>query len=100
MDAFAPDLPVMPMVDVRQGGPLRHAVEGRSRALALRDACLAWFPAAIRPLLPLLDGAPRRWLTRTSSPYVGEIAAIATSLGFSGIWFLNGSYQWCCTTLA
>ena len=26
--------------------------------------------------------------------------AIAAALGFPGIWFLNGSYQWSCTALA
>jgi hypothetical protein len=31
---------------------------------------------------------------------VGEVSAIAATLGFSGVWFLNGSYQWGCTALA
>jgi len=50
--------------------------------------------------MPLLDAVTRRWLTRSRSPYVGEISAIASTLGFSGIWFLNGSYQWGCTARA
>src|SRR3954466_15367746 len=29
-----------------------------------------------------------------------EITAISAALGFSGIWFLNGSYQWGCTSYA
>jgi hypothetical protein len=37
---------------------------------------------------------------RSRSPYVDEIGRIAATLGFSGIWLLNGSYQWGCTSLA
>jgi hypothetical protein len=90
---------LIPVVDVRDGGPLRHAVEGRTRARALRDDCLAWFPRFAHPALPLLDGVTRRWLKRSRSPYVAEIAAIADELNFPGIWFLNGSYEWGCTSL-
>ena len=70
------------------------------RARALRDTCVAWFPAGARPLVPLLDGIARRWLMRSQSPYVDEVRAIAAALGFPGIWFLNGSYQWSCTAIA
>jgi hypothetical protein len=97
---MTPRLPSIPIVDIRDGGPLRHAQEGRERARCLRDTCVAWFPAAARPLVPLLDGMARRWLTRSQSPYVEEVRAIAALLGFPGIWFLNGSYQWSCTALA
>ena len=50
--------------------------------------------------LPVLDAVTRRWLKRSASPYVPEIAAIAAALDYSGIWFLNGCYQWGCTALA
>jgi hypothetical protein len=93
-------LPQIPVVDVRHGGPVRQALDGRARALALRDDCLAWFPRPAAALLPALDRVARRWLIRSRSPYLGEITAIAAGLGFPGIWFLNGSYQWGCTTLA
>lgn len=95
-----PELGPIPVVDARDGGPLRHAREGRERARGLRDTCIAWFPRPVRPLLPLLDRVARRWLERSASPYVQEIGAIAALLGFPGIWFLNGSYQWSCTALA
>jgi hypothetical protein len=95
-----PDLAAIPVVDVREGGTLRHAREGEARARALRDTCVAWFPALARPLVPLLDSLARRWLVRSRSPYVDEVRAIAAALGFPGIWFLNGSYQWSCTTVA
>ncbi len=87
-------------MDVRDGGTLRHASERRAGARALRDECVAWFPFVARPLVPLLDAIARRWLTRSLSPYVGEVRAVAAALGFPGIWFLNGSYQWSCTSCA
>jgi hypothetical protein len=93
-------LPLIAVIDVRDGGPVRHAREGALRAQALRDECLAWFPAVATPVLPLMDRLARRWLTRSCSPYVADIEAIATSLRFPGIWLLNGSYQWGCTALA
>jgi hypothetical protein len=97
---FLTDLSSIPVIDVREGGLLRHASEGRERARGLRDACVAWFPKGARPLVPLLDGVARRWLMRSQSPYVEEVRVIAATLGFPGIWFLNGSYQWSCTALA
>jgi hypothetical protein len=94
------ELTAIPVRDVRDGGPLRHAIEARERARALRDDCLAWFPKSARHFVPALDAITRRWLTRSCSSYVGEISAIAGALGFPGIWFLNGSYEWGCTSLA
>ena len=94
------ELAVIPLRDVRDGGPLRHAIEARAQARALRDDCLAWFPAIARQMAPALDALTRRWLMRSRSPYLAEIGAIAGTLGFPGVWFLNGSYEWGCTTHA
>ena len=93
-------LAAIPVRDVRDGGPVRHALEARDVGRALRDDCLSWLPPAVRRAMPMLDAVTRRWLTRSQSPYVGEISAISLALGFSGIWFLNGSYQWGCTARA
>ena len=93
-------LPAVPIVDVRDGGPLQHVQQSAATARALRDACLGFFPSAALPLVPALDRLARRWLMRSRSPYVPEIAAIAATLDFSGVWLLNASYQWGCTALA
>jgi len=100
MSAAIPDLVSIPVVDVREGGPVRHALDRRIRARALRDDCLTWLPRPARMLLPVMDALTRRWLHRSRSPYVGEVEAIAAALGFPGIWFLNGSYEWGCTSVA
>ncbi len=92
-------LAVIPVVNVGLGEEVRHALEGRERAQSLRDECVGWLPAYVRPLLPMIDAMTRSWLKRSASPYVDEIAAIAAGLGHSGIWFLNGCYQWGCTSL-
>lgn len=88
------------IIDVRDGGTVRHARERSVAARDLRDACLAVFPKPAAPLIPLLDAMARRWLARSQSPYVAEIAQIAALLDFSGVWLLNASYQWGCTSLA
>ena len=93
-------LPAIPVIDLRDGGPVRHAERNPAAARALRDACLAFFPRAAMPLIPTLDAISRRWLGRSRSPYLGEIARIAQALGFSGVWLLNASYQWGCTARA
>src|SRR5580658_4154246 len=90
----------IPVIDIRDGGPPRHARQSAAEARALRDACLDFFPRAAAPLVPALDWAARRWLTRSRSPYVAEIAQIASELNFSGVWLLNASYQWGCTARA
>jgi hypothetical protein len=89
--------PAIPLIDVRDGGPPRHAQERAAQARSLRDCCLRFFPRAAAPLIPALDRLSRRALRRSRSPYVGEIAQIAAALDFSGVWLLNASYQWGCT---
>lgn len=91
---------IIPVLDVSDGGPLRHAVESADRARRLGDECLATFPRALQPLIPALDGVARRWLSRSSSPYAAEIAQIAAILGIPGVFLLNSTYLWSCTAVA
>ncbi|HXW49448.1 MAG TPA: hypothetical protein VEK31_08410 [Xanthobacteraceae bacterium] len=93
-------LPSIPVIDLRDGGPPRHAESNSDCARSLRNACLGFFPRAAMPLVPALDWASRRWLARSRSPYLPEIAEIAGTLEFSGVWLLNASYQWGCTSRA
>jgi hypothetical protein len=93
-------LTAIPVIDIRDGGTPLHAQQRAGQARALRDVCLGFFPRPVLSFLPLLDGAARRWLQRSRSPYVPEVARIAEILDFSGVWLLNASYQWGCTALA
>src|SRR5712671_2327983 len=100
MTTPAAELAPVPIVDLSEGGPVRRAAEAIVRARGLRDACVNWLPRPAAALLPALDSATRRWLKRSCSPYTEDVEAIAATLGFPGIWFLNGCYQWGCTSLA
>jgi hypothetical protein len=91
------ELTDIPVFDLRDGDAARHVRQSAARARALRDACLSVFPRPALPLVPMLDRASQRWLKRSRSPYMPEIAQIAGALDFSGIWLLNASYQWGCT---
>jgi len=93
-----PGLAEIPLFDAREGGTLAHVRAAEPPARVLRDSCLTRFPGIVRMLLPQLDRGAKRWLERSQSPYVEEVGAIAAALGFPGIWFLNGTYQWSCTS--
>jgi hypothetical protein len=88
----------IPLVDVRLGGPVEHARRGREAMLQLRAACFSVVPAPLRGIAKPLDELSRAWLARSPSPYVKEIAAIAEMAGKAGVWFVNASYEWGCTT--
>ena len=60
----APALVDIPLIDVRDGGAVRHAIDGATRARSLRDDCVAWLPSPARMVLPVMDGMARRWLLR------------------------------------
>ncbi len=94
------ELVSIPVTDVRTLGLVPHAIAEPARAKALRDGCVNFLPGPARLLLPALDALTRRWLTRSQSPYVNEVEALASALALPGIWFLNGCYEWGCTSLA
>ncbi|HEY7300147.1 MAG TPA: hypothetical protein VH684_19815 [Xanthobacteraceae bacterium] len=93
-------LPAIPVLDMRAAGPVREALDMPERLAALREACLTSLPSPVQSVLPVLDLLARRWLTRSASPYLSEVESIAAAVPYSGVWFLNGSYCWGCTTLA
>src|SRR5262249_45362925 len=94
------DLVTIPLADIREGGPVCHAVEGQARARALHDECLARLPPTVRMLLPAMDVVTRRWLKRSCSPYVAETESIAAALDFPVICLFTGPYEWGCTAVA
>lgn len=91
-------LPSIPVIDVREGGPVELAARHRDALDRLRRLCFGSLPAPVRPLLPVADKLARDWLARNRSPYAGEVAAIAGLLGAPGAYLLNTSYEWACTT--
>lgn len=93
------NLAAVSLFDARDGGPPAHAQARLDQALAVRDACLGWVPAG-GMLARIGDPLVRRWMRRSASPYVQDIAAIQARLGRSGAWTLHGAYLFGCTALA
>jgi hypothetical protein len=90
----------IPLVDVREGGPVAHAVTRAAAAAALRDACLAPAPRWSHVCLAPVDKLASAWLRRSASAYREELEHIADVLGFHGAVTLNLSYLFACTTSA
>ncbi len=44
------------------------------------------------------DRATWRWLTRNANPYRDDIAAVAEHISMPGVFLLNLSYEWTCTS--
>jgi hypothetical protein len=88
------DLPQIPVIDARDGGPPAAAQAAEFQMQALLGAARRLVSP---PLLALADRAARHWLKRAENPYLGEIDAIAALAGKSGAYALNTSYEWCCT---
>ncbi|MBV9221892.1 MAG: hypothetical protein JO366_18945 [Methylobacteriaceae bacterium] len=90
----------IPLIDVRDGGPLRHARLRREAALLIRQACFAGVPRFLGGGLALADRGAAWWLSRSASCYAAELEAIAELIAGTGIHTMNMSYQWGCTTAA
>ncbi len=88
----SPKLPAIPLHDV--AAPLDLLSLEPRRLAALIEAAERSYPAAA---IALGDRLSRRWLQKAQNPYLGEIEAVARTLGRPGAWFLNLSYEWACT---
>ena len=93
----APALPALRMIDARRD-PLAAADPAAVRAL--RDAVFGRFTPVLKAVLPPADRVARRWLARSASPYLAELDAIAARAGIAGVYAINISYEYGCTTLA
>jgi hypothetical protein len=91
----------IPLVDVREGGPIAHTRARIAAAAALREACLKPTPRWGRDLcLQSLDRIAAKWLRSSVSLYREDLERVAEILGFPGALALNMSYLFACTTSA
>lgn len=90
----------IPLLDVRDGGPVAHAQARVDAAAALRDACLGAAAPLARFCLSPIDRVAANWLRRSGSAYRAELELVAAILGFPGAMTLNMSYLFACTTQA
>jgi hypothetical protein len=90
-------LPVLPLHDLGDeiSAALALMTLERARLDALVDIARRHYTP---PFVAIADRLSKRWLARNSSPYRGEIAAIARMLGRPGGYFLNVSFEWSCTS--
>ncbi len=93
--AASPALPEIPLIDLGAAGPVALFEARRADAFALMEAgCRAYGRIAIG----LADKISRRWLERTGNPYLDELDALAAQGDGPGLYMLNLSYEWLCTT--
>ena len=78
----ASDLPAIPVRDVRDGGPAAPRDGGARRRARCATIASRGFRRRRGTSMPVLDAITRRWLMRSHSPYVGEIAAICGGARF------------------
>ncbi|MFQ5959435.1 MAG: hypothetical protein ACE5LF_08720 [Alphaproteobacteria bacterium] len=91
----AAGLPAIPLVDVGAAGPVALFEAERARAESLIEAGRRDYGG---PFFVLGDRLSRRWLARSGNPYAGELAALAEASGHPGVYLLNLSYEWFCTS--
>lgn len=51
-------------------------------------------------ILPIVDLISRKWLEKTNNPYYAEIKAYQESIKCSGVYAINLSYEWGCSSSA
>jgi hypothetical protein len=88
-------LPEIPLYDVGTNYPLELARLVGDRGYELLASATKGVP---RPALRIADNVSRRWLERNKSPYLEEIRYLAEHAKAPGLYYLNVSYEWGCTS--
>jgi hypothetical protein len=92
----------IPFVDLRGKTPvdLLRAYPDKAHTLirAARGTYGIWSKAASLAAMPLADRRSLKWLKKNRNPYLAEIESFADVLGARGIYALNISYEWGCTS--
>jgi len=92
----------IPFVDLRDKSPIdllrnypdkaRDTIKASTRMYGMASR------AASLVALPFADKRSRAWLARSNNPYLYEIESFAEILGTPGVYALNLSYEWGCTS--
>jgi len=89
-------LPKIPLIDCGLAGPAGLAASEPNR---LRDIVRHGARKYPHGILSIGDRLSEYWLGRNNNPYLEELYDVAgTSHGLTGIFMLNLSYEWGCTT--
>lgn len=85
----------IPLLDVRGKGPAALVEMEPDRVAAIvAQGRRSYGGLALR----MGDRATWRWLTRNGNPYRDDIAAVARLIAMPGVFLLNLSYEWTCTS--
>ena len=90
-------LPKIPIYHVGASFPMAIARRTGRRGYELLQAATANVPPRV---LRVVDRLSRSWLDRNRSPYLTEIDALAEKSHAVGLYYLNVSYEFGCTTAA
>lgn len=85
----------IPVFDVGANYPLELARLVGDRGYELLAAATKGVP---KPALQIVDAVSRRWLERNQSPYLEDICYLAEHAREPGLYYLNVSYEWGCTS--
>jgi hypothetical protein len=88
-------LPDIPLVDVGKAGPVALLEMERGRAESLIAAGRRQY---LGPVIDALDCYTRGWARRSESPYLAELESMAAAGLPGGLWFMNFSFEWGCTS--
>jgi hypothetical protein len=92
----------IPLIDIRSSSLVELLKQHSDKASALVEASKNTFGIASRMAshlaLPIGDYVSQNWLHKTQNPYRDEIEEYAKILPVKGIFALNLSYEWGCTS--
>ncbi len=92
----------IPFVDLRGKTPVdllrSYPDSARTLVLSARKSYGYWSHIVSGLALPFIDKKSHAWLTRTRNPFLHEIESFDSILGMRGIYSLNLSYEWGCTS--
>ena len=88
-------LPVIPHIEIGTLGADALAEMGSDQFQSILRASRRHYGSVI---LLIGDFISRRWLASSQNPYEAEIASISSATGAPGVFLLNLSYEWSCTS--
>lgn len=92
----------IPLIDLRGKTPIdllrAYPDSARTLIMAARRSYGVWSHIASSILLPLADKNSHEWLKRNHNPFLHEIESFDSILGIRGVFALNLSYEWGCTS--
>jgi hypothetical protein len=97
MDALADDAPgiTVPLIDLGRDGPQALIAAERARFDDLFQAGRDHYGGVC---LAVGDRLSKAWLADCPTPYRADLDACAAQFDHAGVYMLNLSYEWCCTT--